>query len=107
MKYFGKKGEYSASNRKKESIKTLIASGARSQLHTNPIAKLFVGYTLVSAGIFVSASGGSWDITNHLLNKPETFFSAPHALLYSGVASAILGCAVMFRAWCSSASYYP
>jgi hypothetical protein len=34
----------------------------------------------------VAASSGSWDITNHLLNKPETFFSAPHAGLYSGVA---------------------
>jgi hypothetical protein len=48
-------------------------------------------------GIFVSATGGSWDITNHLLNKPESFFSAPHGMLYTGVASAILGCVVISR----------
>jgi hypothetical protein len=47
----------------------------------------------------VSTSGGSWDITNHLLNKPETFFSAPHAILYSGVALAMLGSALMFQDW--------
>jgi hypothetical protein len=51
----------------------------------------------VSLGIFTSATGGSWDITNHLLNKPETFFSTPHAMLYAGVASAILGCTFMYR----------
>jgi hypothetical protein len=56
-----------------------------------------VGCILVSLGIFTSATGGSWDITNHLLNKPETFFSTPHAMLYAGVASAILGCAFMYR----------
>ncbi len=34
----------------------------------------------------LAASSGGWDITNHLLNKPETFFSLPHAGLYTGVA---------------------
>jgi len=48
-------------------------------------------------GIFVSATGGSWDITNHLLNKPESFFSPPHGMLYAGVASAIVGCVLIFR----------
>ena len=56
-----------------------------------------LGCILVSLGIFVSATGGSWDITNHLLNKPESFFSAPHGMLYTGVASAIVGCVLIFR----------
>src|SRR5262249_28123038 len=51
---------------------------------------------LVSIGIFISATGGSWDISNHLLNKPETFFSIPHAVLYTGVAVAILGTAIVW-----------
>lgn len=29
--------------------------------------------------------GGSWDITSHLLGAPESFFTPPHAVLYSGV----------------------
>jgi hypothetical protein len=60
--------------------------------------KLFAGYMLVSLGMLLAAAGGSWDITNHLLNKPETFFAPPHAVLYSGVASAVVGTALVFSA---------
>ena len=49
------------------------------------------GLLSVSAGILVAASAGGWDITNHLLNKPESFFSPPHAVLYSGVGLVIVG----------------
>ena len=44
------------------------------------------GLMLISIGVLLAASSGGWDITNHLLNKPETFFSPPHAGLYAGVA---------------------
>jgi hypothetical protein len=64
--------------------------------------KLFVGYVLVSLGMLLAAAGGSWDITNHLLNKPETFFALPHAILYSGVASAVVGTVLIFSASKSS-----
>ncbi|HEX7258176.1 MAG TPA: hypothetical protein VF242_08955 [Nitrososphaeraceae archaeon] len=30
-------------------------------------------------------SGTSWDVTSHLMFKPETFFTPSHALLYSGI----------------------
>jgi hypothetical protein len=53
---------------------------------------------LVSLGMLLAAAGGSWDITNHLLNKPETFFAPPHAVLYSGVASAVVGTVLVFSA---------
>ncbi|NDB88349.1 MAG: hypothetical protein EB164_05410 [Thaumarchaeota archaeon] len=43
--------------------------------------------------------GGSWDISNHILNKPETFFAPPHAILYSGVGLALLGFVLLFVAW--------
>ena len=49
------------------------------------------GYLLVSAGTLLAASAGGWDVTNHLLNKPESFFSPPHAALYSGVGLVIIG----------------
>src|SRR5919108_4902932 len=63
--------------------------------HSRVLRRFVIGSTLVSIGIFISATGGSWDISNHLLNKPETFFSAPHAVLYTGVAVAILGVAIV------------
>ncbi|MDQ3872590.1 MAG: hypothetical protein M3258_03150 [Thermoproteota archaeon] len=59
-------------------------------------SKFIVGYVLVSLGILLAAAGGSWDITNHLLNKPETFFALPHAILYSGAGSAIAGAVLIF-----------
>jgi hypothetical protein len=65
--------------------------------------KLFAGYMLVSFGMLLAAAGGSWDITNHLLNKPETFFAPPHAVLYSGVASAVVGTVLVFSASKSAA----
>jgi hypothetical protein len=49
------------------------------------------GYILVSLGVLAAISGGTWDVTFHLLNKPETFFSAPHSMLYGGVAAALAG----------------
>src|SRR6187399_1590310 len=107
MKYFGKKVEYSTSNRKREDFKTLSRSGARSLLDVYQPTRFLIGCTLISIGILVSTSGGSWDITNHLLNKPETFFAPPHAVLYTGVALAILGSAIIFRGWRSSSIYYP
>ena len=54
---------------------------------------------VVSFGILLVTVGGEWDITNHLLNKPETFFSPPHALLYTGVAIALVGTIVLFSRW--------
>ena len=58
-----------------------------------------IGSVLASFGILLVTVGGSWDITNHLLNKPETFFSPPHALMYSGVAIALFGAAFSFFAY--------
>ncbi|WP_337862938.1 hypothetical protein [Nitrososphaera sp.] len=52
---------------------------------------LIAGYVLVSTGILLAISGATWDVTYHLLNRPETFFSPPHAVLYSGVTTALAG----------------
>ena len=34
--------------------------------------------------------GGSWDITSHQLGEPETFFTPPHGVLYSGVGIGLI-----------------
>ncbi|MGV7225396.1 MAG: hypothetical protein ACQ9CV_00550 [Nitrosopumilus sp.] len=34
--------------------------------------------------------GGSWDITSHALGVPESFFTPPHAVLYSGVGISLI-----------------
>jgi hypothetical protein len=40
---------------------------------------------LISAGLILQAGSGSWDASSHLLKKPDTFFTPPHILLYSGI----------------------
>ena len=58
-----------------------------------------IGSALTSFGILLVTVGGSWDITNHLLSKPETFFSPPHALMYFGVAVSLIGVVLSFVGW--------
>ena len=58
-----------------------------------------IGSILTSFGILLVTVGGSWDITNHLLSKPETFFSPPHALMYTGVAISLIGVVLTFVGW--------
>jgi len=59
----------------------------------------FVSNLVISFGILLTTVSGGWDITNHLLNKPETFFSLPHSLLYSGVTMVLFGTIAMFSQW--------
>ena len=66
---------------------SLPISRFKNSIETDPAIPLII----VSLGILLTASSGSWDITNHLLNRPETFFSPPHAGLYSGVVLVLFG----------------
>jgi hypothetical protein len=72
-------------------IKLLV--GYQDKIRQN----IVVGFLFVSIGVLMTASAGGWDITNHLLNKPESFFSLPHAALYTGVGMVILGSIMTFR----------
>lgn len=63
-----------------------------------PARRLVAGYVISSLGILLAISGGTWDVTNHLLNKPETFFSPPHAALYSGAGAALVGAIIVMSA---------
>ncbi len=58
-----------------------------------------LGNLLMSFGILLVTTGGSWDITNHVLNKPESFESLPHAVMYSGVATSLIGVVISALIW--------
>ncbi|MDW0172092.1 MAG: hypothetical protein QOK57_09770 [Nitrososphaeraceae archaeon] len=45
------------------------------------IAILIIG----TAGSFLQIGGTSWDITSHIMQEPETFFTPSHTVLYTGV----------------------
>src|SRR5215212_5659472 len=76
-----------------------------SYLYKLVLNRILLGCVLISIGILLAESGGSWDITNHLLNKPETFFSLPHIILYSGIILAIIGATIMLLHWRSYSTY--
>ena len=41
-------------------------------------------------GTILQTWGGSWDITSHQLGAPESFFTPPHGVLYSGVGIGLI-----------------
>lgn len=40
---------------------------------------------IASCGSFMQIAGTSWDVTSHIMEEPETFFTSSHAVLYVGV----------------------
>ena len=50
------------------------------------LTKFFLIYSLIAVGMALQIGGGKWDVTWHILQRPETFFTPPHAVLYAGVA---------------------
>jgi hypothetical protein len=40
---------------------------------------------MATVGAFLQIGGTSWDITSHIMQEPETFFTPSHTVLYTGV----------------------
>jgi hypothetical protein len=60
-----------------------------------------VVFILAGTGSIMQIAGGNWDVTSHLLLKPETFFTPSHAILYTGIVvliiSAIMSMTLILR----------
>jgi len=54
-------------------------------LHSRMIDILLAALILATTGAFLQIGGTSWDVTSHLLQRPESFFTPSHAVLYAGV----------------------
>lgn len=46
---------------------------------------LTLAYLLVGIGALLQIGGGHWDVTWHALEEPETFFTPPHSVIYTGI----------------------
>ncbi len=55
------------------------------KLRSLNISVLVVLLIIATAGGILQIGGASWDITSHILRKPETFFTPSHTVLYTGV----------------------
>lgn len=54
-----------------------------------------------TCGSFLQIAGTSWDVTSHIMQEPETFFTPSHTVLYTGVVlltlAAGIGGVLLFR----------
>jgi hypothetical protein len=54
-------------------------------MRSHPMHVSLMVLIIATAGAFIQTEGASWDVTSHLLRRPETFFTASHTMLYTGV----------------------
>ena len=54
------------------------------KLQSYKMDALMIALLIATAGGILQIGGASWDITSHILRRPETFFTPSHMLLYSG-----------------------
>src|SRR5215212_1304061 len=68
-----------------------MLSRINSKIFSQNIFELYLlVFSLATLGSIMQISGTSWDVTSHLMNEPETFFTPSHTLLYSGIGLIII-----------------
>src|SRR5919197_3610419 len=65
-----------------------------SFMRSHPITVSVSVLILATVGVFIQTEGASWDVTSHLLRRPETFFTPSHTMLYTGVGFLIIAAAI-------------
>ena len=63
-------------------------------MRSHPITVSVSILILATIGVFIQTEGASWDVTSHLLRRPETFFTPSHTMLYTGVGLLIIAAAI-------------
>src|ERR671938_280120 len=63
-------------------------------IRSRTIRVSLLALTLATLGVLIQTEGASWDVTSHLLGRPETFFTPSHTMLYTGVALLIISATI-------------
>ena len=63
-------------------------------IRSHTIRVSLLALTLATVGVLIQTEGASWDVTSHLLGRPETFFTPSHTMLYTGVALLIISATI-------------
>jgi hypothetical protein len=61
----------------------MVYTGNLSKKHNTTIIMTLL--ILATCGSFMQITGTSWDVTSHVMEEPETFFTPSHTVLYAGV----------------------
>ena len=62
-----------------------------------PAEFILSALTMAIIGAVLQIGGISWDITSHGLGAPETFFTAPHDILYTGIVLVAMSTGLLGR----------
>jgi hypothetical protein len=65
-----------------------------SLIRSHSISVSTVVLIIATVGAFVQTEGASWDVTSHLLKRPENFFTPSHTMLYTGVGLLTIAAAI-------------
>jgi hypothetical protein len=65
-----------------------------SLISSHSISLSTVVFIIATVGAFVQTEGASWDVTAHLLKRPENFFTPSHTMLYTGVGLLTIAAAI-------------
>ncbi|HEY6885930.1 MAG TPA: hypothetical protein VI278_18005 [Nitrososphaeraceae archaeon] len=63
-------------------------------MRSHPMYISLMVLIIATAGAFIQIEGASWDVTSHLLRRPETFFTPSHTMLYTGVGLLSIAAAI-------------
>ena len=63
-------------------------------MRSNPISVSMAILIIATVGAFIQTEGASWDVTSHLLRRPETFFTPSHTMLYAGIGLFVIAAAI-------------
>ena len=63
--------------------KVMILNDIFSKKHN--MTAIITMLIIATCGSFLQIAGTSWDVTSHIMQEPETFFTPSHTVLYAGV----------------------
>lgn len=72
----------------------MFNNGIKGLMRSHPMYISLMVLIIATAGAFIQIEGASWDVTSHLLRRPETFFTPSHAMLYTGVGLLSIAAAI-------------
>jgi hypothetical protein len=72
----------------------MLNNRINSLMRDHPIFLTVAVLIISTVGAFVQTEGASWDVTSHLLGRPESFFTPSHTMLYTGIGLLIIAAVV-------------
>ena len=72
----------------------MFNNGIKGLMRSHPMYVSLMVLIIATAGAFIQTEGASWDVTSHLLRRPETFFTPSHTMLYTGVGLLSIAAAI-------------